>query len=250
MSNDRFDEFNKKKILITGASSDIGVALIKKLIKYNIVLGAHYFSNLAPLENIKGENIILLKGNLDNRGLCHQIVDDFVKKAEGIDFFINFVGNISTPKDWKNITWDEWQSDININLSSSFFLAQRVSHHMKKNGGKIILISTASASHGGGGSTMPYGIAKAGVECMTKGMGKDLAKDNILVNCIAPGFIMTKFQQKSGKSEHDIKRRVESIPLKRAGKPDDIASAALYLLSDAGNYITGEILTISGGDWL
>lgn len=242
--------FNNKKILIAGASSDMGVALLQNLAKYDMFIGAHYFSNSSVLKEFKHDNTILLKGNLNNWESCYDIVDKFIKQAGSIDYFVNLVGNISAPKDWKEVTWDEWQEDINVNLSSSFFLSQRVVHYMQNNGGKIIFISTASVPHGGGSRTMPYGLAKAGIECMTKGMARDLAKDNILVNCIAPGFIMTKFQGKSGKSEEIIKKRLELIPLKKAGTPEDIAGAILYLLSDAGNYITGDILTISGGDWL
>ena len=245
-----FDNLNNKKILITGASSDIGIALLRKLIEFDVVIGAHYFSNSSVLKDFENKNIILLSANLNDYRSCYSIVDEFVKQTGSIDYFINLSGNIKEPNDWKNVKWDEWEEDINVNLSSAFFLAQRVVRHMQKMGGKMIFVSTASVPHGGGARTMPYGIAKAGVECMTKGMARDLAKDNILVNCIAPGFIMTKFQKKSGKSEEIIRKRLELIPLKRAGTPDDVAGAILYLLSDMGNYITGEILTISGGDWL
>ena len=246
----RPNSLNNKKILITGASSDIGVALLQQLIKFDMVIGAHFFSNSSALQEFKNRKVILLNGNCNNYKSCYNIVDEFVKQTGYIDFFVNLVGNIKKPKDWKKIKWNEWQKDINVNLSSSFFLAQRVVHCMHENGGKIIFISTASVPHGGGSMTMPYGIAKAGIECMTKGMARDLAKDNILVNCIAPGFIMTKFQKKSGKSEQDIKKRLELIPLQKAGTSEDITGAILYLLSDTGNYITGEVLTISGGDWL
>lgn len=250
MDIDWFNNLSNKRILVTGASSDLGVSLLQYLINFDMFTGAHYFSNPSALSNFERKNVILLKGNLNNYESCYNIVDEFVNKAGSIDYFVNFVGGIEKPIDWRKLEWCDWQEDLNVNLSSSFFLAQRVVHYMQKTGGKIIFISTASAQHGGGSKTMPYGIAKAGVECMTKGMARDLAKDNILVNCIAPGFIMTKFHGKSGKTPDEIKKRLELIPIKKAGTPEDIAGAILYLLSDAGNYITGQILTISGGDWL
>lgn len=250
MDIDWSNSLKNKKILVAGASSEMGVALLKKLVKFDMVIGTHYFSNSTVLKMFENKNVILLKGNLNDYKTCQKIVDDFIKQAGTIDYFVNFVGGIKKPIDWKEVKWDEWQEDINVNLSSSFFLAQRTVYYMQKKGGKIIFISTSSAQHGGGSKTMPYGIAKAGVECMTKGMARDLAKDGILVNCIAPGFIMTQFQRKSGKSPEEIKRRLELIPLKKAGTPDDIAGAILYLLSDAGNYITGQTIAISGGDWL
>lgn len=249
MSSKYFDSLNGKKILITGSSSDIGVALIKELVQFDVTIGAHYFTNPTILEQFE-ENVIPLQGNLSLADECYGVVDSFVNQAGSLDFFIHLAGNVKNPVHWKLITPDDWYSDIDANLTSSFFLSQRVAENLKDNGGKMIFISTASASHGGGSTTLPYGIAKAGIECMTKGLARDLASYRILVNCISPGFINTKFHKKAGKSEFDLKKRAEIIPLKRAGTPEDVVGSILYLLSDAGNYITGEILTISGGDWL
>ncbi|WP_407282796.1 SDR family oxidoreductase [Methanolobus sp. WCC1] len=244
-----FESLKGKNILITGSSSDIGIILIKELLQFDMKIGAHYFTNASILEQFK-EDIIPLQGNLSSREQCNDVVDSFIDQAGSIDFFVHLAGNIKKPVHWEQVSSEDWYSDIDTNLSSAFFLSQKVSASLKSKGGKMIFISTASASHGGGSMTLPYGIAKAGIECMTKGLGRDLAVHNVLVNCISPGFIDTKFHVKAGKSEDDIKRRVELIPLKRAGTPEDVVGAIMYLLSDSGNYITGEILTISGGDWL
>ena len=113
------------------------------------------------------------------------------------------------------------------------------------------MTSTASATHGGGTTSLAYGIAKAGVECMVKGLARDCAKHNILVNAIAPGFIMTKFHtERMKRSSEQLKERIELIPLKRAGTVREIAGVILFLLSEDASYITGQVITVSGGDWL
>ena len=104
-------------------------------------------------------------------------------------------GNISSVVYWDQLKEQDWRKDIAINLGAPFFVAQRVFGHMKKKGGKVILMSTASAKHGGGSNTMGYGIAKAGVEALTKGMAREGGKYNILVNAIAPGLIKTRFHK-------------------------------------------------------
>jgi len=122
---------------------------------------------------------------------------------------------------------------------------------MRRTGGRIILMSTASASHGGGSSSLAYGVAKAGIECLVKGLARDCAPDNILVNAVAPGFIETKFHtRKMKKTADELRQRVQLVPMKRAGTTAEFAGAILFLLSEGAAYITGQTLTIAGGDWL
>jgi 3-oxoacyl-[acyl-carrier protein] reductase len=98
---------------------------------------------------------------------------------------------------------------------------------------------------------MAYGVARAGIECLTKGLAREGAPYNILVNCVAPGFIDTKFQTTdAGKTKEEYERRMKLVPLKRAGRPEEVATVILYLLSDWSSFITGECIAVSGGDWL
>jgi NAD(P)-dependent dehydrogenase (short-subunit alcohol dehydrogenase family) len=246
-----------KRILVVGASGDIGRAVVRLFASSNVLIGAHYFSNPSSLESLIKENnfdrtrIRLFQADLSRAEDCAKLVDSFVEWAGGIDALVQLCGDIKGAVPWDRITEREWKYDIGINLSAPFFLSQGAIKHMKENGGKIILTSTASAKHGGGIHSIGYGLAKAGVEFLVKVLARVGADYNILVNGIAPGFIKTQFHTvRLGKTEGDIKKRVEKIPLKRAGKPEDIAGMIAYLLSDWGNFITGECIPISGGDWL
>jgi len=241
-----------KKILIVGASSDLASSLRDELYGSNAIIGFHYNSNKDALSKYEeGHRIKKFHKKLNCSEACYELIDEFVGWAEGIDCLVQLSGDIAEPVHWKNLTKEQWQHDLSINLTMPFFLTQRAVRHMQKDGGRIILTSTASAAHGGGTTSLAYGIAKAGIECMIKGLARDCAKHNILVNAIAPGFIMTKFHtEKMKRTPKQLKERAELIPLKRAGTTREIAGVILFLLSEAASYVTGQVITVSGGDWL
>lgn len=169
----------------------------------------------------------------------------------GIDCLVQLSGNIKRSAHWEYLTEKDWVCDLSMNLIMPFFLAQRVIKYMKDTGGRIIFTSTASASHGGGTTSLAYGIAKAGVECMVKRLARDSAKYNILVNAIAPGFILTKFHtEKMKRSQKKLQERIKLIPLNREGTPEEVANTIMFLLSENASYITGQIIEVSGGEWL
>ncbi len=134
-----------------------------------------------------------------------------------------------------------------LNAKAPFFLARRAFGAMqRRGGGKIINISSIAARYGGSSRTMHYGAAKAALESLTVGLARAGAPYRILVNAVQAGFIRTPFHRAiKGK---DLARRIRMIPLQRAGEPDDVARVALFLASSAGDFITGQIVTVSGGD--
>lgn len=243
---------HKKRILVVGASSDLAAPLNIMLNKQKYKLGLHYNTNFEALKNFqKSSNVCLFQKNLSGAIACRQLITDFCAWAGGIDALVQLNGSIEKVINWQEIDESSWNNDLNLNLSVPFFLAQEAIKHMQESGGRIILTSTASASHGGGATTLAYGIAKAGIECMVKGLARDSAKFNVLVNAVAPGFFVTKLHtQKIGRTKEQLEERARLIPLKRPGKPEELAGVVEFLLSDAASYITGEIITVSGGDWL
>ena len=245
-----------KKILILGASSDMGLALLDRLNLSKFIVGAHCHNGKKRIINhIKSNNrkvkIKIIKKNLENQKNSHSLVNEFIKWSGGIDILVQLCGNVSSPISWQKLKEKDWNKDIAINLGGPFYVIQRVFEHMKKRGGKIVLMSTASAKHGGGYQTMAYGIAKAGLEALTKGVAREGAKYNILVNAIAPGLINTRFhKEKLGRNSAEMKKRANLSKLKRIGEPKEIAMIIDHLISDEVNYTTGEVISISGGDWI
>jgi NAD(P)-dependent dehydrogenase (short-subunit alcohol dehydrogenase family) len=241
-----------KRILIVGASSDLAVSLNEILYDSGNIVGFHYNTNGKSLSTYdEGEKVRKFQKDISSSLACFQLVDDFVSWAGGIDCLVQLSGGIKKPANWEDLTEEEWSYDLSVNMIMPFFLAQRAILHMKNSGGRIVMTSTVSAAHGGGSTSLAYGVAKAGVECVIKGLARDCAKYNILVNAIAPGFFLTKFHtEKLERTQAQLRERVKLIPLKRAGTTDELAGTVMYLLSESASYITGQVLAISGGDWL
>ena len=249
-----------KRLLIVGSSGNIGQKLLKILSPLGWIIGAHCFNGEISLKNfLKNEltntisTIDVFQANLINQKCSHGLVDNYVKWAGGIDLFVQLTGDVSGNEYWMNIDESSWLSDLAVNLNAPFFLTQRVFSYMKQNpdGGRIILMSTASVATGGSSTSMGYGVAKSGVQCIVKGIAKEGAKSNILINALAPGFINTDFHTKrSKKTVADIEKRVLGIPVGRAGSAEEIAKIIYFFLEDASGFITGQTLNISGGEWL
>jgi 3-oxoacyl-[acyl-carrier protein] reductase len=214
-------------------------------------LGLHYNTNDAPLKALpRNPKVRLFQKDLSSARACTELVDGFVDWAGGIDALVQLTGNIHRTVPWAELAEEDWRFDLGANLLMPFYLAARSIHHMGA-GGRIVLTSTASASHGGGSSSLAYGVAKAGIECITRRLARDCAARKILVNAIAPGFILTKFHtERMGRSREELAAREKLIPLGRAGTPGEVAATILFLLSDGAGYITGQVIPVSGGDFL
>lgn len=246
----------KKKILITGASSDIGLELIKKLNDRNFIIGAHCFKGKKRLISVINnkfdkKNIKIFSKNLNTKSQCKKLVKKFHKWSKGLDIFIQLHGNVSKVTNWKNLNEKNFIKDIQINLSSNFFLSQEIFKIMQKTGGKLLFTSTSSALHGGGSNSMAYGLAKSGLISLSKGIARDGGRYKIISNCIAPGFIDTRFHSKVMKrTKKQIKKRAKFNLLNKAGSPSEVADLIFYIVSDKSNFITGQVINVDGGDWV
>lgn len=247
------------RILIAGASGGIGTAVLRLVAQNEIQIGAHYFSNDEPIRRVVQEckispsSVKTFKANLCDETAARRLVESFIAWADGIDVLIQLSGDLHRPVAWDDMTEADWHADLGVNLIAPFFLAQAAMKHMMKANtpGRIILTGTASASHGGGPTTLAYGVAKAGIECLTKGLAKIGAPDNILVNAVCPGFIDTSFHtHRVRRTESELHRRAEMVPLRRPGTPSEVAALIAFLASPPAGFITGECIAVSGGDFL
>lgn len=243
------NEIIGKKILIAGASGDIAQPVINDLIKQSNIMGLTGFNSVERLQKYKSGNVKIYKSDLSNPQNGIDLVNDFASWADGIDILIVLTGDISRSCLFNQISIDEWNSDLSTNVTTPYFMAITAINHMA-DGGKIVFIGTASAEHGGGIKTFAYGVSKLALEGVTKGLAKFCGEKNILINCVAPGYIKTRMHDKAGKTESDKEKRILTIPLKRAGDVTDISNMILYLISDRNNFITGQVITIDGGDWI
>ena len=241
------------RVLIAGATSDFGQALLPYLVSCPIRLGLHGYRSVERISSVNERataDVQIFTGPLDTGETAERLVTDFVDWAGGIDILVQLTGNICNPESWETVNEDDWNTDLAVNLTAPFFLARSAAKQMH-DGGRIVLMGTASARHGGGGTTLAYGVAKAGIETVTKGLAKFTAPRGILVNAVCPGFIDTRFQtEKAGKTPADLARRAEFVPLKRAGEASDVARAILFLMSTDNRFVTGQCFDVDGGDFI
>jgi 3-oxoacyl-[acyl-carrier protein] reductase len=247
-----FEDIKNKKVLITGASGGIGSCMALLFAEYGANVGIHY--------NVGESESIILVDKIKKMGVdgaafqadlakesSKSIIPSFINHFGGLDVLINNAGAVVGPKDILDMDEDSWDKTFCLNTRSPFFLAQNAFKHMKGNGGgKIINISSISVKYGGSSQTLHYGAAKSALETITLGLSKAGAMHNILVNTVRGGFIDTPMHQKIGRN--NLEKRIEMIPLKRAGRPQDLAGMVLFLASESGDYITGETFTVAGGD--
>jgi len=253
-----FKDIEGKKVLITGASGGIGSELARIFAKYGAFVGLHYIDNEKEKEAIlklkeeiekDSKKVELISGNLLDYEIRKNLIESFIDIFGSIDILINNAGAHFGHKYFSELDEKEWDDSFDLNTKAPFRLSASAFDYMKKKGGRIINISSTNVRYGGSGKSLHYVASKAALDSLTKGFAREGVKYNILVNSIRCGVIDTPMRTKiEGYNEEDFKKRIELIPLKRPGKPIDIARMALFLASDAGNFITGQIFYVSGGD--
>jgi len=248
-----FEDIKGKRILVTGASSGIGAGIADLFGAYGASVGIHYRSNqksaadIAGKINKQGGKAETFQGDLLEASARANLLKSFVAVFGGIDVLVNNAGGVYGAKHFLELDEESWDDTLALNAKAPFFLAKAAFALMKEQGGgRIINISSISAKYGGSPQTLHYGAAKAALDAITVGLARAGAQYNILVNSVRGGVVDTPFHQKIGRNNLDD--RLKLIPLKRAGQPLDIARMVLFLASAAGDYITGEIFTVAGGD--
>lgn len=243
------------RVLVVGASGGLGLEVLRSLLALPLTVGAHCRSARAPLERTLARPRVaaaeIFEADLTGAAASRELVSSFVAWAGGIDALIQLSGDLSRPVPWSELTEEDWDRDLAVNLKAPFFLAQAAMREMRGAGGRIVLTGTASARHGGGPTSVAYGAAKAGIEFLAKALARVGAPDGILVNAVCPGFIDTPFHaERARRTPEELAGRAQQIPLRRAGTPAEVAALVLFLVSDEASYITGECISVSGGDWL
>ena len=235
-----------KTALITGASGGIGAAIAKSLHAAGATI-AISGTRQAVLEELKaqiGENVHVLPCNLSNAEDVEKLIPSAEAAMGGLDILVN---NAGITKDGLAMRMkdEDWQSVIDVNLTSNFRLCRAsMRGMMKKRWGRIINITSIVGVTGNPGQ-VNYVASKAGIIGMTKSIAQELAARNVTVNCVAPGFIATPMTDVlNDKQKEAILGR---IPAGRMGGPNDIAAAVIYLASEEAGYVTGQTLHVNGG---
>ena len=237
--------------LVTGAMGGLGTAICQAFIKdgYKVVAAYHpEFDNkdawLADMVAVGIKDIVCVAGDVADIASCAAMVAEAEAKAGPVDILVNNAG-ITRDKMFAKMEKDQWDAVITTNLSSLFNMTKQVSLKMAERGwGRIINISSVNGVKGQAGQTN-YSAAKAGVIGFTKALAQELATKGVTVNAIAPGYVATKMVMAI--REDILKSLVDSIPMKRLARPEEIGGACAYLASEIAGYMTGATLNINGG---
>ena len=241
--------FSGRTALITGGSGGIGLSIVEKLIKNKIkviILDINTPSKKILLNKFV-EFIKIDLSDYTNLQLC---LTELKKKYKKIEYVINAAGVLWFDKDvsLEKIEINTWNKVFSINLNSIVIVLQSILPQMKKNKfGSIVHISSIDALSGDNKPQDAYGSSKAALLRLSKSISIQFAGKNIRSNSILPGPIETPMQERWKKNPESKKNLSKVIPLRRVGKPGDIASSTMFLLSDESSFITGTELIVDGG---
>lgn len=239
-----------KKVLVTGASGGIGKAVALAVAAAGYYVICHYNKNKNKAEDVlaaikqNGGDGELIQFDISDREDCHTKLSALTEKYGALWGIINNAG-ITKDNTFVALSGDDWDSVVHTNLDSFYNVLQPlvlpIASRRNKRGGRIITIASVSGVMGNRGQTN-YSASKAGIIGATKALAVELASRAITVNCIAPGVIETDM---INGAPLDI--ILESIPMKRVGKPEEVAALAVFLLSEQAGYITRQVISVNGG---
>jgi acetoacetyl-CoA reductase len=242
--------FDGHVALVTGGTRGIGAAITEMLAKNGARVAAGYSKGKEAAEALQqrlegqGAQVSVHQGRVDSVEDCQRVVAEVLAKFGRIDFLVNNAG-ITVDKTVRKMTADDWHNVLNVNLFGAFAMTKALLEHMIERGsGRIVNISSVIGETGNVGQAN-YAASKAGMVGFTKSLALEMSRRGITVNVVAPGFVSTEMVAAMPQAALDAV--VEKIPLRRLGRPEEVARVVQFLLEDESSYITGAVYTINGG---
>lgn len=228
-----------KTAVVTGGGSGIGQAVARRLRADGM--------NVATLDLTPSDDDFAYTADVTDRGQVEDALTAIRATLGPVTVLVNAAG-LEKFKRFNEIAFEEWQRVIDVNLNGVFHCVQAVLPDMIEGGwGRIVNISSSS-THSGQPYMAPYVAAKSAVNGLTKSLALEYGPSGITVNAVPPGFIDTPMLRKSEERGYVVvQKNIDSTPVRRMGRPEDIAAACAFLISEEAGYITGQILGVNGG---
>lgn len=244
-------QLENKTAIITGASRGIGKGIAERFAAEGCNIAFSYVSSVEKANALEKELSskygVKVKGFQSNAAdftSSQEFVDAVIAEFGGFDFLINNAG-ITRDNLLMRMSEEQWDEIMEVNLKSVFNLTKAsVRNFLKQKGGSIINMSSVVGVMGNAGQSN-YAASKAGIIGFSKSIAKELGSRNVRCNVITPGFIETEMTAELG--EEALKKWTDGIPLKRGGKPEDVANACIFLASEMSTYVSGQVLSVCGG---
>ena len=253
MSLDRLFSLEGRVALVTGGNGGLGLGMALGLAEAgaHIAVAARNTEKTATARGqieATGVKALALTADISRESDIAGMVAQTIEVFGRLDILVNNAGMV-VRKEPQDLTTEEWDQVLDVNLRAAFLAAKTAYPHMKRQGGgKIINIGSMFSIFGGGGSGAPYSASKGGLVQLSKSLAVAWAKDNIQSNAILPGWFMTELTSDIPVRQPErydmISRR---IPTGRWGEPEELKGAAVFLASPASDYVTGAVLTVDGG---
>ncbi len=247
-------KLNGQFALVTGASRGIGRGIALELAREGANVAVNYRRDeaaaRATADAIRacGVEAMTVQADVAEWPAVQRMAEQVLAQFGQLDIVVANSGVASRVQSVWDMDVEHWHKVIGVDLHGAFYTCKATAKHLVDRGrGTIILISSVGADMCGPLGA-PYYVAKAGVNALTKTLARECAPAGVRVNCIAPGLIETDMGERMIKFYGDA--LMSSIPLGRAGRPEDIGRAAVYLASDDASFITGKILRVDGGAWM
>jgi 3-oxoacyl-[acyl-carrier protein] reductase len=239
-----------KVAIVTGSARGLGAATARRLAQEGakvVITDINAELAQATTRALQGEGLAAhcVVGDITKAADVQRLVDETVAQFGGVHVLVN---NAGAPRDkyLVKMSEDDWDFVMTVMLKGAFLATRAVMPHFIAQGwGRVINIS--SRAHLGNPTQANYSAAKAGLIGMAKALAQEEGRYGVTVNCVAPGFMETEMVQALATYETIKERAVQAQPIKRAGKPDDIADAVAFLASERAGFISGEVLHVTGG---
>lgn len=243
-------ELNGKTAVVTGASRGIGRAVAIELARLGAYVVVNYAGNKeAASQTVEscvavGGQAVAIQGDISQAEACTQLIETAIKTTGRIDILVNNAGIIRDNL-LMRMSEEDFDQVVDTNLKGTYLCMKAAIRPMiKQKYGRIISLSSVVGIVGNAGQ-VNYSASKAGIIGMTKSLAREVARKNITVNAVAPGFIATDMSAKIPEAMQA--EMLKSIPAGTLGQPEDIAHAVAFLASDEARYITGQVLQVDGG---
>ena len=238
--------------IVTGASRGIGRAVAKELGDYGASVVVNYNKSQEAAESLVkeivdgGSKAISVQASVDDAEQCQALIQKTIDEFGKIDILVNNAG-VNRDRTIRRMTGDEWREVIATDLNSVFYCtAAAVPHMIERGGGRIVNMASIVGQMGNPGQSN-YAAAKAGIVGFSKSAAQELARFNITVNALCPGFIETEMV--INLSDEVKEALLANVPLGRFGKPEEVAAITRFLVSE-GDYVTGAQININGGMYM
>ncbi len=246
--------FDGRAVVVTGASGGIGAALARAFGAAGGRVAVHYHTQRDAAEQVvadiaaAGGEAFAVQADLSDSAQVAAFGAAALARLGRVDVLVNNAGDMFERVLVEHTSDEHYDRVMNANVASLFRVCRWAVPVMRaQGGGNIVNMSSISARRGGGGGTVLYGASKAAVSTFTRGLALELAADNIRVNAVAPGLILTPLHDKYTPPER-LRANIAQIPLGRAGTPADCVGAVFFLASDAMSaYVTGQVIEVNGG---